>query len=140
MTLVISTASWHGLTARHRLPELARSVLEGVLFNLAYFVEILEQTSDEHADEIVLSGNGFRETEAPRILASILTAKVWIPSAPGLASLRGAAICAIRGLKHPEPALAVMEVPAAGEPELAERYRKYKQLRSTEGARYFPSL
>src|SRR5439155_7747377 len=53
------TASFRDLKAHHGAAELAQSVLESVLFNLSWFVEILQKTSGNRVSEIVLSGNGF---------------------------------------------------------------------------------
>lgn len=134
------TGSWHGLTSQHRAQDLARSVLEGVLFNLAYFVEILERTSDQDVTEIVLSGNGFRQPDAPAIFATVANAQVWMPAEPGLASLRGAAICALRALNLQVPGLNAVSVAPSRDPQIEERYRRYKDLRLAAGSGYLQSL
>jgi gluconokinase len=123
------TGSWHGLTAENTAADLSRSVLEGVVFNLAHFVEIVEGTSGMLASDIILSGNGFIEPLAAPILATIVEAVVWIPAQPGLASLRGSAICALRALGAPEPPLESKRIPPMTDTKIRERYRQYRSLR-----------
>jgi len=84
--------SWHGRTPQHTSQELAHAVAEGVLFNLAQYVEVIERESGVVADEIVLSGNGFREPLLAPLLAGLLGRELLQPPESGLATLRGAAI------------------------------------------------
>jgi len=121
--------SWHELTAAHTAADLKRSVVEGVVFNLAYFVEIVQRTSGQKADEIVLSGNGFLHRDAAPIFAAVAGVPVWIPSDPGLASLRGAAICALRAVGGPVPPLGASRVDPLQDARIVERYERYKELR-----------
>jgi gluconokinase len=124
------TGSWHGLRSHHTAGDLMRSILEGVIFNLAYYVEILEKTSGQNASSIVLSGNGFLQPLSASILASLVDAPVWMPADPGLASLRGAAICALRARGADVPALEAKEVPKLNDSELAARFSRYKAFRN----------
>jgi len=130
------TASWHGLRSDHTAADLSAAVLEGVVFNLAHYVEILQRTSSVSPQQIVLSGNGFLKPMTAQILASIVGAQVLRPQDQGLASLRGAAICALEALGgNPEPA--VEKVVAASEAiapledceTLLLRYRRYRECR-----------
>jgi gluconokinase len=123
------TGSWYGLKARHTAADLGRSVLEGVVFNLGHYVEILQRTSEEKASDIVLSGNGFLHPLAAPILAAIAGVSVSMPSNPGLASLRGAGLCALRALDLPPTQLRAERVTPIGDVAIAERYRQYKELR-----------
>jgi gluconokinase len=123
------TASFHDLKAHHGAPELARSVLEGVAFNLSWFVEILRKTSGDQISEIVLSGNGFLAPDAPRILASVVGVPVLMPADPGAASLRGAAVCAFQATGRRLQPLKVNEVAPLDASGLVERYQQFKQLR-----------
>ena len=134
------TGSWHGLTAGHTSADLAWSVLEGVLFNVAQYVDILEDAPDERAEEVVLSGNGFLQTQAPHLLAAILNAKVLLPRSPGLASLRGAAICALRALGAVVPPLDASAVAPSGDSKIGDRFHRYKQLRAMAGSGYLQTL
>jgi gluconokinase len=124
------TGSWHGLTARHTAADLLRSILEGVIFNLAHFVEILQETSGEVATDLVISGNGFRHPVAAPALAAVTGLSVWAPKEPGLASLRGAGICALRALGAAVPPLAVASVESLNDEALIRRYREYRRLRA----------
>jgi gluconokinase len=122
-------ASFHDLRAHHTAPHMARSVLEGVVFNLQWFVEILQETSANKVSEIVLSGNGFLSNSAPRILASIAGMPVLMPADPGNASLRGAAICVFRALGRDFPALDLQRISPLSDDRILQRYHRYKELR-----------
>lgn len=123
------TGSWHGLTSFHTAADLARSILEAVVFNLAHYVEILQETSGKNASGIVLSGNGFLQLFAASILASVVDAPVRMPTDPGLASLRGACICALRALGRVVPGLKAKQVPSLADGEVVARFKRYKELR-----------
>jgi gluconokinase len=123
------TGSWHGLTARHTAADLSRSILEGVVFNLAHFVEIVQSTSGTKASDIILSGNGFLEPLAAPILTTVVDASIWMPLNPGLASLRGSGMCALRALGAPDPPLKLNRVSPIADSRIPERYRQYRSLR-----------
>jgi gluconokinase len=129
------TASWHGRTPAHTSAELSRAAAEGVLFNLAQYVEVIERESGVRADEIVLSGNGFLAPHLATLLATLLGRELLHPSAAGLATLRGAAVCAWRALGHDAlPALeGMIEKAAVVKPkrdeELVRRFETFKRLR-----------
>ena len=125
------TGSWHSLTSLHTAADLSRSVLEGVVFNLAHFVEIVQDTSEEKAAELVLSGNGFLQPLAAPTLAAVTGIPVLMPASPGLASLRGAGICVLRALGRPVPSLAVDPVSPLADPGVAGRYEGYRRFRAT---------
>jgi gluconokinase len=128
--------SWHGREEWHTRAQLSRAVAEGVLFNIAQYVEVVQQESGVQAEEIVLSGNGFREPGLASLLASILGRELLQPASAGLASLRGAAICAWRALGHdPTPAIEkeladAVHVTAVADPALADRFARFKTLRA----------
>jgi gluconokinase len=127
--------SWHGRNGDASSADLARAVAEGVLFNLAQYVETIEHESGVAADEIVLSGNGFREPQLSPILASVLGRELLHPEESGLASLRGAAVYAWRALGH--DAAPEMErilerasrVKPLADDLLSDRFTRFKQLR-----------
>jgi gluconokinase len=124
------TGSWHGLTARHTAADLSRSILEGVVFNLAHFVDIVRSTSGIKPSDIVLSGNGFLHPLAAPVLAAVVNATVWMPAQPGLASLRGSGVCVVRAFNGPIPSLRLTAVAPLESPGLLQRYRQYRSLRS----------
>ncbi len=130
------TGSWHGLTARHTAADLSRSVLEGVVFNLAHFIEIVQQASAERATDLVLSGNGFLHPVAAPILAAVTGLATWIPRTPGFGSPRCLGICALRALGQSVPALQVDRVSPFEDARILLRYREYFRLRSAVGALY----
>lgn len=127
--------SWHGRIEAHTPPDLARAAAEGVLFNLAQYVEVIERESGVRAEEIVLSGNGFKAPRLPSLLASLLGRDLLQPADAGLASLRGAAVCAWRALGHEAtPALerligSAQVVRSAPDDLLLRRFEKFKALR-----------
>jgi gluconokinase len=123
------TAAFYDVKARHGAAHLGRSVLEGVVYNLSWFVEILQKTSGRQASQIVLSGNGFLAAAAARILASVVGVPVSMPSDPGAASLRGAAVCAFRATGRNVEPLVTTTIPQFDDPHLTTRYRRYKELR-----------
>jgi gluconokinase len=123
------TGSWHGLKARHTAADLSRSILEGVVFNLAHFVEVVQSTSGRKAADVVLSGNGFLHPLAAPILAGIVDATVWMPAEPGFASLRGAGICALQALAAPVPALQATAIEPLHDSKIRERYARYREVR-----------
>jgi len=122
-------ASWHGLTARNTAADLARSVVEGVIFNLGHYVEILQETSRVRVSSIVLSGNGFLHPLAAPLLAAVAGVTVSMPSDPGLASLRGAGLCALEALGVAPPPLDNIQVPPLKGAGITKRYAEYKRLR-----------
>ena len=126
---------WHGRKSHHSPAELARAVAEGVLFNLAQYVEVVESQSGVTANEIILSGNGFLDPVLPSLLATVLGRELLQPQNSGLATLRGAAVYAWLALGHAAtPALernlveAVVVKPAT-DSSLDERFARFKQLR-----------
>jgi len=123
------TASFHDLKRNHDANQMAQSVLEGVIFNLSWFTEILQKTSGHRVSEIVLSGNGFLAVAAPRILASVVGVPVLLPAEPGTASLRGAAVCAFRAMGREVPSLEAGKVQPLDDPQILKRYQRYKELR-----------
>jgi len=122
--------AWHGLTAQHTSGDLWRSIMEGVIFNLAHFVEIVQSTSGEKATDLILSGNGFLTPMTAPILAGVAGMSTWMPREPGLASLRGAGICALRALGQPTPGLNPDVVSPLMDKRVLGRYSEYRRLRS----------
>jgi gluconokinase len=127
--------SWHGRKPDHTPAELHRSVLEGVLFNLAQYVEVIGRNSGVRANQFVLSGNGFLDPAAAPVLATLLSGDTLQPESSGLGTLRGAAVCAWRALGYDAtPAITRLLNEAAVIPPvrisgLDERFARFKQLR-----------
>jgi sugar (pentulose or hexulose) kinase len=87
----------YGLAARHTA-DLSRSILEGVIFNFGYLLDIVQQSSGVRAASLVPSGNGSLDPLAAPILAAITGASVEMTERPGLMTPRGTAICGLRAL------------------------------------------
>jgi gluconokinase len=127
--------SWHGRLDAHTPSQLSRAVTEGVLFNIAQYVEVVERESGAIASEIILSGNGFQEPRLAEMLASLLGRELMIPESAGLATLRGAAIYAWRALGHDAtPALETeinrsLRVKSVPDSALTDRFARFKELR-----------
>jgi gluconokinase len=132
-----ATGSWYGLTSRHRTGHLMQSIIEGVVFNLVQFVEILENTSHVRAQYIALSGNGFLSIAAARVFAGVVSCDTLLLPDPGLATLRGAAVCALRGLgQSPSKAIedlrtGAQRIPRERDDLLEARFDRYRKLRKT---------
>ena len=127
--------SWHGRKPSHSPAELSRAVAEGVLFNIAQYVETIERESGIAAEEIILSGNGFREPLLAPVLATLLRRELLQPKDAGLGSLRGAAVYAWRGLGHDAaPAIEAMlsdaeRVEPGKDFALIDRFERFKEIR-----------
>ena len=127
--------SWHGRKADHTPFELQRSVMEGVLFNLAQYVEVIEKSSGVRANQIVLSGNGFLDPAVAPVLSALVSRDTLQPASSGLGTLRGVAVCAWRALGYDAtPAIKRLLSDAAfvapvRPPGLDERFARFKQLR-----------
>ena len=128
--------SWHGRRQSHTPAELSRAVAEGVLFNIAQYVEVVERESGVTAEATVLSGNGFREPLLAGLLASLLGRELLNPEDAGLATLRGAAVYAWRALGRDVGAALEREIQRAERVEpvkdagLLERFAKFKEIRA----------
>jgi gluconokinase len=126
---------WHGRTSNHTSTELHRAVVEGVLFNLAQYIEVIEKSSGVRAKQVILSGNGFLDPGLAPILAALVSRETLLPDASGLGTLRGAAVCAWRALGYDAaPALEhllqnAVRIAPVRDSGLAERFVRFKQLR-----------
>jgi gluconokinase len=123
------TGSWHRLTARHTPADLSRSILEGVIFNLAHFVEIVQKTSRTDASSLVLSGNGFLHPLAAPLFAAVGGVPVFMPENSGVMSLRGAAVCALRAMGSTVPPLKSRQIAPLTDPKILARYAEYRRFR-----------
>jgi sugar (pentulose or hexulose) kinase len=121
------------VTSRHTAGDLARSIVEGIVFNIAYYVEILQDTSRRRISSIVISGNGFGHSLAAASFAAAVHLPVLAPARPGLATLCGAGICALRGLGVGEPSLTVTAIEPLDDPGVLQRYGLFKELRKRRG-------
>jgi gluconokinase len=126
-------ASWHDVGERTTLDGMKRAVLEGVAFNLAKYVEIVERSGEVR--QVVLSGNGFREPAIAATMASVVKAEVLQPEAFGLTTLRGAAVNAWRGLGY-DPGKAIEKlldeaphVKPAEDEGVWRRFARFKEIR-----------
>ena len=130
---------WFGRTDKHSPAQLSRAVAEGVLFNIAQYVQTIERESGSTAEEIVLSGNGFREPLLAPMLATLLGRELILPDGAGLGTLRGTAVCAWQALGH-DPMPAVERIIKKGQRvkrtpvrAVLERFERFKELRGMEG-------
>jgi sugar (pentulose or hexulose) kinase len=126
---------WHGRRPDHTPVELHRSVMEGVLFNLAQYVEVIEKSSGVRANQIVLSGNGFLDPAVAPVLTTLVSRDTLQPASSGLGTLRGAAVCAWRALGYdatPEVERLLNDaahIEPVRIPGLDERFDRFKQMR-----------
>jgi gluconokinase len=130
--------TWHGRLDMHTPAQLSRAVTEGVLFNIAQYVEVVERESGAVAEQIILSGNAFQEPLLAELLASLLGRELVMPESAGLATLRGAAIYAWRALGHDAAQALESEiessarVPSKPDPSLMDRFARFKELRRAQ--------
>ena len=131
--------AWHGREPSHTPAELFRAVMEGVVFNLAQYVEVIEKASGLRAEQFVLSGNGFLDPAVAPMLAALLSRETLQPQDAGLGTLRGAAVTAWRALGHDAaPAIERMllrteRVKPMADEFLHDRFLRFKQLRKNKG-------
>jgi sugar (pentulose or hexulose) kinase len=110
--------------------------MEGVLFNLAQYVEVIERVSGIRANEFVLSGNGFLDPAVAPILAALVSRPTLLPESSGMGTLRGTAVCAWRALGHDaSPSVEKLLERAArvtplDDEHLYSRYSRFKQIRA----------
>ena len=92
----LARAAFVGLTVRHGLPEMTRSVLEGVAFGLRDCFELMKSAGLGKASQVRVSGGGARSPLWRQILAAVLnTELVTVNSEEGAAY--GAALLAAVG-------------------------------------------
>jgi gluconokinase len=126
-------ASWQDVTSGTTLDAMKHAVREGVAFNLANYVEILQGSGEVR--QVVLSGNGFREPGIASTLAAVVKADVLQPESFGLATLRGAAMNAWRGLGRDVSKVIedmVRDAPRVNPVDddgVLQRFARYKELR-----------
>jgi gluconokinase len=104
-----AVGAYYGLTHRHTRAHLARSAVEGVVFNLRMIAEALPQW--EACRSIALSGGAAQDPLWQRVVADVFDRPVEVPSPDAAdASARGAVMLArdalgLKPLPPPEPAL-----------------------------------
>ena len=119
-------AQWHE-TDSTTIGDLAASVVEGVVFQLCLFLDLLGETRQR----IVLSGNGFLDPDLAMMLAGLTAGTIVEPDDPGMATLRGAVVCGFAALgQDVEPALreligSARRIVAEPVPARQERYRRF---------------
>jgi xylulokinase len=80
-----------GLTMPHGQPELARSVLEGVAFNLRLILDAL-RTQDLQIARLLLIGGGAKSAVWRQILADVLGLQIFLPALTTEATALGALV------------------------------------------------
>jgi sugar (pentulose or hexulose) kinase len=73
-----NSGTWHNLRASHTAADLSRSILEGVMFDLAHSIENVQKASGETATDLVLSGSGFTSRMAASIVATVAERPTWV--------------------------------------------------------------
>jgi xylulokinase len=128
---------WIGLTVRHSLPHMTRSVLEGVAFGLRDSFELIRKAGLGSISQVRVSGGGAKSELWRGILASVLnTELVRVNTTEGAAF--GAALLAgvFSGAWVDVPTACSQTIQLTGhdlpDPDLAEKYEKayltYKTL------------
>ncbi|MCD6195680.1 MAG: xylulokinase [Staphylothermus sp.] len=89
-----------GLTLRHTRNDIARSILEGIGYNLKIILDVLKENTRGINEPIVLIGGGARSKLWPVILSSIYNASTALVKYPEESTALGAAIAAATATKH----------------------------------------
>jgi sugar (pentulose or hexulose) kinase len=69
---------------------------------------------------------------AAPILATVTGVSTRILAEPGMATLRGAGICALRALAQPIPAIVLNSVAPIADQKISQRYAEYRRLRARQ--------
>ena len=129
--------TWHGRLDVHTPAQLSRAVTEGVLFNIAQYVEVVERESGAAAEQIYPVGQRIPGAVACRVAGFAVGKGIGHAGVLGGTHdvLRGAAIYAWRALGHDAaPALeseieGSARVPSKPDPSLMDRFARFKELR-----------
>jgi xylulokinase len=90
----LARGAFIGLTVRHSLPHLTRSVLEGVSFGLRDSFELMKSAGLENITQVRVTGGGARSPLWRQILADVLQAEVVTVNATEGAAYGGALLAA----------------------------------------------
>lgn len=130
-------AVWFGLSQRHGIREVCRSVMEGVTFSLRDTIELFRESGLE-VTEVRASGGGAKSTLWRQIQADIYNARVLTMNmeegpAAGAAIMAGAASGVFKDIK--EGCDALLKVTSVTEP-IAENVRLYDEYYRTYRSLY----
>ncbi|MCJ7512538.1 MAG: xylulokinase [Anaerolineales bacterium] len=132
----LARGAFVGLTLRHGLPQLTRSVLEGVAFGLRDCFELMKGVGLGEISQVRIAGGGARSTLWRQILADVLQAELVTVNAEEGAAY-GAALLAATGTGAftdvPSACRQVIQITGRTEPSAAaaayqDLYPIYRQL------------
>lgn len=136
-------AGWVGLTVSSGRPEMVRSVLEGVAYNIRDSVEVL-RLAGAPVKRVHIAGGGAGNAAWRQIIADVLGVPVFQPacrntSAMGAAALAGIGLGLFRDMRDAVRALVTFSAPVEPNPQATERYNQlypvYRRIyASLEGA------
>lgn len=136
-------ASFVGLSFAHGPAHLVRAVMEGVLFNLAMILDVLEELSGGPVDEI-LAGGGFARSPFWLAMAADLFGRDLVVAENPETTAQGAALMALKATGRVSSlAQAVAQVPLATlrlrpDPDRHARYTGIKPIFAALPARLAP--
>lgn len=90
---------YHGVSMSHGQLHFAKATLEGILFNLRFILEEIEETTTIPIDKIVAGGGFFRSKIGTQLAADILGKKIVLRESHDN-SAYGAVLQAMKGLGH----------------------------------------
>jgi sugar (pentulose or hexulose) kinase len=134
------TASFEGLTAAHRLPDLALAALEGTAFHVRWMEDELERLSGQAIARVRTIGGGTANETLLEIKAALSPAPLELADVPEAVAVGAALVGAVAGDLLGEDAVVGRSVPVravAPDPGLATAYDEIYRarfLRSPEGA------
>lgn len=90
---------YHGVSASHGQLHFAKATIEGVLFNLRFILEEIEETTGIRLESIIAGGGFFRSKVGTQLTADILGRTVVVRDSHDN-SAYGAVLQAMKGLEH----------------------------------------
>ncbi|MEG2164919.1 MAG: FGGY-family carbohydrate kinase, partial [Ruthenibacterium sp.] len=130
-------AVWFGLSQRHGIHEMCRSVMEGVTFSLRDTIEIFRESGLE-VTEVRASGGGaksalWRQMQADIYNANVITMNMEEGPAAGAAILAAVAAGTFKTIE--EGCNAILKITSVTEP-IAENVKKYNEYYKTYKSLY----
>lgn len=90
---------YHGVSAKHEQIHFAKATIEGILFNLRFILEEIEETTGTPLEKII-AGGGFFRSKIGTQLASDILGKTIVLRESHDNSAYGAVLQAMKGLEH----------------------------------------
>jgi xylulokinase len=135
----LARGAFVGLTVRHNLAHLVRSVMEGVAFSLRDVVDVMEKAGVARPAQIRISGGGAKSPVWRQIIADVLAAEVATVNTTEGAAYGAAILAAVGAGIRPDASAAASEwvrivdttTPSAAVATYTAMHRLYRDLYPT---------